>query len=177
MKLRSGKIIGSDKQNIINTNNNLIKKPDDFKNTFDFMEAYNKIKSKHSFESLQNNIINKNIYNMIEICNLYLAFIVNFNKINNQYISKNNLCINLYGNSLINIKSYKGELDSCLICRCLIEDNEFIVSCKNNHYIHLECFYAKIINRAYKNELSFNFDIFKEYINCGFCSSPLINIK
>lgn len=140
-----------------------------------YTDLYLQAKKKHSYESLKIYIYENDQENMLDICNLYFSFIIYSYKFFHDYelFLERFLNKNILRFKKLNAKYYN---EPCYICRGHEYNNEYIIECENSHYVHLLCFYQKIIQYAHKNSKCFTFDIHKECIYCDYCKVHLIKL-
>ncbi len=159
MRLRSGKIVGE--------------KTEIKKKSFDaFLEVYNKLKTQHTYSDLNEYLLKKDTNNMIKICSLYLGFTV-FSQ--NHWIKGtiDSLIEKLLNNTLLQTSIVKTEDDNCYICGCQ-DCGASAIKCPNNHLMHLECFYQKILNNLTPQGISFTFKVNFDCLHCDYCSYKII---
>lgn len=164
MRLRNGKIIGEKTP---------IKTQIKTKKPFDaFLEVYNKLKIYHTYNDLNEYLLKKDTNNMIKICSLYLAFTV-FSQ--NHWIKEiiENLIEKLENNNLLQTSIVKTDDDNCYICGCQ-DYGELAIKCPNNHLMHLECFYQKVLTNLIPHGISFTCKVNNQCLYCDYCSYKII---
>jgi hypothetical protein len=154
MKLRNGKVFDAHLDSL-KTN---------------YWYIYQKIKSRHTFNNLYKYAEQNHTNKMIEICNLYFSVII---YTYNLYNNKTEFLELFKENKLINFEKNIPDTECCYICRSNSFSDVFATKCSNNHPIHLECFYYKIIQPAKETDKDFMFHIDKTFINCDYCSARI----
>ena len=135
-----------------------------------FMDTYFKLRSEFDNFDLLKEYSNRNdIESMKKICNLYFSFIL--------YCSKKGtleLREKLLENKIMTFETVKNLNDKCYICGD-VQKNDIITKCSNNHVLHLQCLYEKIIINAVRKNKSYYFNIDYDCINCDYCRAPMYN--
>jgi hypothetical protein len=126
----------------------------------DFLNSFYTLKLQYTYKKL---LKTPTLDTKYTIANLYIAFKYFCNK---EFRDKNNFILYLSSNILLKYR-YPNCDERCYICGS--NDNSVCLYCENNHIVHLDCFYEKILREI--TPYGKSFIIPRESQSCDYCNS------